>query len=167
MCISRSIIRFVFAALALGCAFLVVACRERTPLFTLADYPPALSVRIAKTEPFPGAEEVVVNHLGVKSLYVSKESVLTEQDLTGTGVSRDPAHEKSWRLELFLTKAGSDQFARAAQDNFGHHAAIFVNGTLVLAPILNDSGDQLPIVMIYNGFTLDEAMALAKSLVGR
>ena len=167
MSISQFINRFVLAALALGCSFLVVACGERTPMLLPADNQPVLIVRIAKTKPFPGAEEIVVNHLGIETLYVSKEAVLTENDLKGTGVSRDHAHEKSWRLELFLTKAGSDRFARDVQDNLGQHAAIFVNGRLVLAPVLNDAGDQLPIMMIYNGFTHGEAMALAKHLVGR
>jgi preprotein translocase subunit SecD len=153
--------------ISLTAALMCFGCGSRTPMYPAtgkAGTP--LSVRLAKTTTFAGAEEMPAPSEPAKALHVSKEAVVTNEDLSGTGVVRDPVNDKSWQVEVFFTKEAGERVAKVTWANIGNHLAIFIDGKLEMAPRINAEIKGGSAVITSN-FTEAEARRLAEKLVGR
>jgi preprotein translocase subunit SecD len=166
-----------FGLLAVAC-LAASACGGKEPMYKPQGAPKIkLSMRLAKLNAFPGAEEVELpkgKEVGdpdtfkmLDRIFVNKEPILTNEDVVGTSVVRekndDPDH---WRVRIFLTPTARERLARVSRENVGNYIAIIFDGRFEMSPRINS---ELPdgIADITNMFDKAQATTLAKEIVGQ
>ncbi len=94
-------------------------------------------------------------------LYVLEDRpVLTGRDIESADQSPDPNRPGIWQINIELTRAGAQKFAKATGANVGRHLAICLDRGVVSAPRINSAipGGQ---AVIAGTFTQEEASDLA------
>ena len=144
-------------ALALVCS--LVGCTEtdlpRTPTVQV-------EFRPAESEPAPGLTEVTVAGINDK-LYVHEEVVISNADIVKA--SALDHREMGPTIRVKFTKSASDAFEVFTRNNIGKPLAIFIDGSLVSAPII-----RAPVsgaAMISGDFTSEEAEQIANGIIGK
>lgn len=146
---------------------LTTGCGSRAPQFKAGDKGPKVSLGVGKVDPFDMAFELEPTGMmgaGPKKIYTDKKFVISGAEVLGTGLRRDPAGDKSYQVEIFLTEAGNQKLAKLTKENVGDLLVVFVDDELVVAPKINSEAKT---AVIASGYTEAEATQLAKKLVGQ
>ena len=169
--------RMLGPAILCAAGVLLAGCGRKAPTFKPVGTPKvALSLRLAKTDSFPEAEEVRLTKdqeffdpdakKTVTTLFVAKDVAFTNAAVAGTSASRNPFDPERWQIEVFLTREGADTFARFTRENLGSQLAIFFDDRFETAPKIMSVISEGRVV-IEGQFTEAEATRLAKSIVGQ
>jgi preprotein translocase subunit SecD len=167
----------VWFSLIVAVCISLIGCAQKEPMYKPTGQPRVkLAIRLAKTVNFPEAEEVMLpkdkefasrEGAMVTKIFVAREEVLTNADVSGTSVGLLSPESERWQVEVFLTPSGRDKFARFTKDNVGHMAAIFFDDKLQMAPLLYSVITEGRVAISGGNLTEAQATELAKGLVGQ
>lgn len=158
--------RIIFLGLAV---ILCAGCSRSEPMFKPTGAPIIkLAMKLAKTQAFDGAEELALPDEGnaPKKVFVAKETVVTNDDVAGTSVSKTKHDPNQWQIEVALKPAAKDKFAQLTKDNIDHHLAIYSDDKLIAAPVIR-SEIRDGLAVISGKYSEAEATRLAKGIVGQ
>jgi len=177
----KSVVRYSSCTIIMfaGLVHLITGCGQAKPTYKPTGVPKVkLEMKLAKATPFPGGEALTLSkdqpvaygpdNEPLATLYVSREVILRNEDIAETSADvRNKEWSDAWQVEVFLTPAGREKFARFSRDNVGHYMAVFLDGKLALAPKLTTEITEGCVCISSTTMTEVEAIKLAKELVGQ
>jgi preprotein translocase subunit SecD len=121
-----------------------------------------VAFRLAEEEAAEGLTSMTFSRGEVtREFYLHDDPVLTEAEIDSAWVT--PA-EGQFIVDVSMTAAGREAFARATEQHVGRHLAMVVENRLVCVPVI-----RAPITVgrarIEGGFTRDEAERIAERLL--
>jgi hypothetical protein len=163
-----------FGLIVLACVS-APGCHQKEPAYKPNGEPKTnFTMRLAKEEPFPGGKELVppkgkepsVVGIVVKRLYVSEESVLTNEHVAGTSVTPAEHDPGFWQVNVFLTPIGRERLRLATRKTESIcFLVIFFDDQYEMAPaIYREMNDEVS--PIWGGLDEAKASALARKFAG-
>lgn len=119
----------------------------------------SLEVRLADNEPGEGLTAITHEKSG-EIYYLHDEVILSNKDVARAKVVD---MEGKPFIEVYLTDAAKDRFAEITGENISRHAAILIDGKLVMAPVIRAKIDQ-GVAMIDGDFTKEVTERVAEGL---
>ena len=116
--------------------FMIVAMTAVVACAT--DAPPAFEMRITTLQPSPETDEITLTNKVTKAteiMHVHKTPVLDVTMIRSASV-QTPENDIYSYVEVVFTDAGRDRLASVTRQNIERRIVIFVDGTLVVAPII-------------------------------
>lgn len=163
--------------LLLAVLALAFGCGQSSPVFKPTGEPKVrFALRLAKPDPFEGAEEVQIPEdrqkfisprTGMPRLFVAKEVILTNADIASTSPVPDGQSQSGPVVLIELTPAAKEKFANFTKANTGEMLAIFFDGKLEMAPLLRDPITEGRLQLSAPELSKDDLTRLAKGLVGQ
>ena len=100
--------------------------------------PHMFEIRVTTVDPTPDTEEIVFTNQATKAteiMHVVKTPVLDETMVHSAAVQTQE-HDPYSYVEVVFTDMGRDRFALLTRQNIERRVVIFVDGALVVAPII-------------------------------
>jgi preprotein translocase subunit SecD len=155
----------------------VLGCGQSAPVYKPAGEPKVrFALRLAKPEPFEGAEEVQIPEdrqkfisprTGMPKLFVAKEVILTNADIASTSPVPEGQNQSGPVVVVELTPGAKEKFANFTKANTGEMLAIFFDGKLEMAPLLREQIAGGLLHLSAPELSKDALTRLAKGLVGQ
>jgi SecD/SecF fusion protein len=122
----------------------------------------SVEFRPAAQSPGPGLTEMMATE-SAQPVYVSGNVLLSNDSVKSARMVSSPYGPQ---IEIVFTKAGTEAFARATEQNLMKPIAILVEGKLISAPIVREKITAGRAV-ITGKFTEQEAKRIAAGIVGK
>lgn len=118
-----------------------------------------LEVRLASNEKVDSWERVLSSE-GTEALWVSPESVMTNDDVLLAEVSM---MEEEYFVSILFTADGASKFAHMTEDHIGEKVAIMVDGQVISAPVIRNriTGGR---ATLSGDFTYEKAREIAQGI---
>jgi len=121
----------------------------------------SLEIRLAKDEPAPGLQPVLVAKTREK-IYLSPRVELDQADIRDAQVVKTP---RGPAVGVKLAWSAARRLARLTDQHIGDRLAVLVDGSVVCAPLIKGKTGRS--MIIAGDFTQQEAEELAAALSGR
>ena len=122
-----------------------------------------LEIRRAETTAGPGLSEATIEGTN-KKIYLHREAGITKTDIAGALAKKEDG--QAYVVEVRLTEAGHEKFARLTERHLNKPLAIILDGKVVSTPVVRDKITTQNLVLSGN-FTKKEAVRIATALRSR
>jgi preprotein translocase subunit SecD len=119
-------------------------------------------LRLAQKEAAEGLEEMIAPQTKQK-IYVHKNVVITNADVASAKAHKNQLNEAAITVEF--TEAGQKKVGEFSEKNIGKMAAIFIDGKLVVAPVIRAKFSKN--AEIWGDWGREEAERIARGLNGK
>ena len=138
----------LFVLVLTGCATMVTTSQAVT-----------LEVRPGSQSPMEGLTEMTVVGTDQK-VYISQDVVVSRNDIASAQVIEGFG---SPQILIVFTRAGTEKFSRATENNIGKPLGIVIDGQLFSAPIVRET-ISTPRMLISGLFTQEQALRIVNGI---